>query len=64
MRAGLCTGTPALGEDDVAVYCDVHSSPTAANSEMQHRLGTARKTLADLQTAGPPLSIPVITAAG
>ena len=62
VRAGLCVGTPT-SDDDVAVYCDVHSSP-ASSSEAQRRLAAARKTLGELQNTGPPLSVPVITTAG
>ena len=61
-RAGLCTGTPTV-DDDVAVFCDVHSSP-GTSSETQRRLSAARKTLSELQNTGPPLSVPVITTTG
>jgi len=62
IRAGLSVGTPP-SDDDVAVFCDVHSSPVSS-SETQHRLNAARKALSELHSTGPPLSVPVVTTAG
>ena len=61
-HAGLCVGTPS-SDDDVTVFCDVHSSP-GSNSDTQSLMSSARKTLSELQNSGPALSVPVLTTAG